>query len=589
VGTGAVNVGNGTLVGALGGNGTVNGPVNVSSTGHLAPAMSSSTFNTLTINNNLTLSGGATLDFNLASPGSGDLVNVTGTGNVSLSAGTDILNISGLTGFGIGTYNLISVTGTGTLTDAATFSVNGSNLFNYALAPSGKNLVLTVTAGNPILTWVGNVNGNWVVGGPANWTNGSSAVPFANGNNVIFDDTAAAGARTVAVDAAGVSPNSMSVANTTGTYTFGGGPITVTTGVTKSQAGAATFNNSVTTPITTITGGTFTVGASYASTTKVDVSGGTLSVNGTLTTPIVNVTGGSIAAASATSTLSGSLNYASSTNATFQGVIAGAGNSVTLNKAGTTLTLTGANTYTGPTTVTAGTLVVGSAASLPSPTIIAGTAPASTAVLDVSAVSGGLQIGSNRTLAGHGTLVGSATIASGGTLAPGFNSPGTLTLSTGTLKWNPNGTYAFDHDASATSPPPVTGGANNDLVKSAANAAVLDLTGLGSGSGQQFNLVLNPGNFPATLPTAAVAYTIADYSASTAATPILTPGGATDLTAFFNIGGTFQGPATVALVGGNMIQVTFTPVPEPASCGLLVAAALGMGALVRRRRRRVQN
>src|SRR5205807_273437 len=65
-----VTVGNGTTVGALGGNGSIAGPVTVTSTGHLAPAMTPSTTNTLTINNNLTLNAGATLDYNFGASAS---------------------------------------------------------------------------------------------------------------------------------------------------------------------------------------------------------------------------------------------------------------------------------------------------------------------------------------------------------------------------------------------------------------------------------------------------------------------------------------------------------------------------------------
>src|SRR4030095_9399123 len=97
LGTGPVNVGNGTLTGALGGNGTITGVVTVSSTGHLAPAMSADTTNTLTLTNNLTINAGATLDYNFGAagtPGTGDLINITGAGNLLMNAGTDILNIT---------------------------------------------------------------------------------------------------------------------------------------------------------------------------------------------------------------------------------------------------------------------------------------------------------------------------------------------------------------------------------------------------------------------------------------------------------------------------------------------------------------
>ena len=106
-GTSAVTVANGAT---LGGNGTINGTVSVSSGGALAPAMSSTTFNTLTIHNNLTIASGAIFNYNLAAPGSGDLVQTTGTGTIGLS-GTDTLNLNELSGFGTGTYNILTAAG----------------------------------------------------------------------------------------------------------------------------------------------------------------------------------------------------------------------------------------------------------------------------------------------------------------------------------------------------------------------------------------------------------------------------------------------------------------------------------------------
>src|SRR5205823_5273696 len=120
-------------------------PVVVNALGHLSPAIDPVGTSTLTVAGNLTIAGGATFDYNFGvagSPGTGDLVAVTGAGNATLAAGTDILNVTALSGFGLGTYNLISVTGTGTLTNNATFTVNGSNAFNYAVGVSGNNLVL---------------------------------------------------------------------------------------------------------------------------------------------------------------------------------------------------------------------------------------------------------------------------------------------------------------------------------------------------------------------------------------------------------------------------------------------------------------
>ncbi len=150
----AVTVGNGTLTGALGGNGVLNGTVSVTSTGHLAPAMTPTTFNTLTVNNDLTIAAGGTLDYNFAAPGSGDLVTLTGTGNLSLAAGTDILNITQLPSFGIGLYPLITVTGSGTFTDNATFTINGKSNFNYlVLKPALQSIPAPAVAPSPSASW----------------------------------------------------------------------------------------------------------------------------------------------------------------------------------------------------------------------------------------------------------------------------------------------------------------------------------------------------------------------------------------------------------------------------------------------------
>ena len=345
----AVTVGNGTtLSGTLGGNGTIRGPVTVTSTGHLAPAMSANTFNTLTLDNNnnnpatavgsnLTLSGGATLDYNFAGPGNGDLVNVAGLGNLTLASGIDLLNITQIpnSGFGIGTYPLITVTGSGTFTDNATFAINGKTNFNYVVlqpgaaidpsagggtVPSGQ-LWLEVLQGNPNITWIGGVNGNWDVNQTDNWSGDSTK--FTNGANVTFDDFVT-GPSNITVAAGGVTPASMTFNNGSHDYTFSGDSITVTSGagIVKSQGSSLTFNNNVSTPATTINGGSFTVGSTstYVSTIKVDVNGGSLNVNGSLTTANLNVkTGAALnvaAAASLGSTTA--LSVAGTGTATFQ-------------------------------------------------------------------------------------------------------------------------------------------------------------------------------------------------------------------------------------------------------------------------------
>lgn len=95
----------------------------------------------------------------------------------------------------------------------------------------------------------------------------------------------------------------------------------------------------------------------------------------------------------------------------------------TLNKAGGgTLLLQGANTYSGATTISGGTLMLSTNGAIASSSLLS---VASGATLDVAAVAGGFKIGANQTLLGSGTVIGNTTIE--GSLKPG-NSPGLLTF-----------------------------------------------------------------------------------------------------------------------------------------------------------------
>ena len=110
-------------------------------------------------------------------------------------------------------------------------------------------------------------------------------------------------------------------------------------------------------------------------------------------------------------------------NITFNGALTGAGS---LTKVGAgTLTLGAANTYTGATTVNAGTLNV------------TGSLTGSSNVL--------LNTGS--TLAGTGAIAGSVTLTDGATLAPA--GAGTGTLSVGSLLWDGGARLVFDLGASS--------------------------------------------------------------------------------------------------------------------------------------------
>jgi autotransporter-associated beta strand protein len=89
--------------GALGGVGTVAGPVTVEAGGALAPGNGVGTLAT----GALTLTAGAILDYELGATGNADRTDVTG--NLTLDG---VLNVTDLAGFGSGQYTLITYTGT---------------------------------------------------------------------------------------------------------------------------------------------------------------------------------------------------------------------------------------------------------------------------------------------------------------------------------------------------------------------------------------------------------------------------------------------------------------------------------------------
>lgn len=107
------------------------------------------------------------------------------------------------------------------------------------------------------------------------------------------------------------------------------------------------------------------------------------------------------------------------------GVISGTGRLV---KRGTgTLALTKSHTYSGPTVIESGVLMLTNAGEIPNSSLIQVSAGA---VFNVAGRSGGsLTLTSGKTISGNGTVIGNFTVGSEAVLAPGSNGIGTLTFS----------------------------------------------------------------------------------------------------------------------------------------------------------------
>ena len=246
-----------------------------------------------------------------------------------------------------------------------------------------------------------------------------------------------------------------------------------------------------------------------------------------------------------------------------------------------TTTLTGNNSYTGTTTISAGTLKLGAGASLASTNINLGTM-ASQGTLDLTGKSSGYTVATNQALSGSGSVTMAAsqtlTIASGANLAPGNNGSGVLTVN-GSLTLATNSSTSME--VTGTNAAGASGGFDQIAVKlgnfSAGGTLTINISGLvlsstpitdnifsysngGSwNSAQNFFSVVLTGLYPGTM-----AYT----SAGTTWSWQSTFGNETD---------------SVSL---NMTTgvLTMTAVPEPSTYALFGLGALTLAVAYGRRR-----
>ena len=336
-----------------------------------------------------------------------------------VGTGADVNFTSAVDGTVAGTQALTVTAGTGAVTfDAAV----GSTVKLGQLNVTGASININ---GGAIKTQAGaggdgsqNYNGATVLGAGATLTStGNINLDAVDNNNFLLT-----------VDAGGAASEISGVVS-------GGG------GLTQAGAGTLTLGSASTyTGATNVTGGTLKAGVAAAFSAG---STTTVSAVGTLDLNNFDNTVNSLSGAAGSQVLldSKTLTTGDATDTTFAGVISETGNLV--KQGGGALTLSGANTYSGTTTVTGGTLTLSHASSnniANSTTInVAGGAGLNTALLSGGA---GLTLASGQTLKGSGTVTGGLTIGTNSVLKPG-NSPGTLT-DVGNVTYAGGGKYVWE-------------------------------------------------------------------------------------------------------------------------------------------------
>ncbi len=386
-GSGNVSLANTTV---LSGSGTIAGAVTLASGAKLVPGTGG--VGTLTTGG-LSLASGALLDLEFASTSSYDQVIVTNSNGLNVDGGDILLYTAGGTTpwATTGTYDLIQYSGTlGGVGVGSLNVLNNQPGYSYTFTADGATVKLQIALDSILTQWNAAGGGSWA--DIANWSNGVAAA------NYTAQFTTDLGApATVTLDGARFS-NGLSFASS-GAYTIAagsGGSLTLERGSGNVGATILSGNHVISAPVVLNS----TLSASVADSASLTLSGvvsgvggvvksgpGTLDLTGSNTfSGAVNVVGGVLGFASGSSlgtgdiTLNGgALRYDTGNTDDISSKVLnfglnGAtidtnGNSVTLanpvgnsgigsfTKAGLgTLTLSGANTYTGQTFVTGGTL-----------------------------------------------------------------------------------------------------------------------------------------------------------------------------------------------------------------------------------------
>jgi fibronectin-binding autotransporter adhesin len=432
---------------------------------------------------------------------------------------------------------------TGNVTDNGIFAVNRSDTYTFGGVISGNGAFAQIGPGTTILTAANAYSGGTIinagvlaVAADANLGAATGGLAFGGGTLRFLSGFATNRAVTLDVGGGTIDTNG-NTATLAGSI---GGP----GGLTKIGAGTLVLSG-----INSYSGGTALAAGTLRLENNSALGTGALTTTGS----VVDYANGVAIANSIVLDSNSTQLQVSTGGATQAGAISELNGPRPLEKIGDgTLFLTGAGSYTGPTTVSAGALVVNGSIANSSVTVNAGAL-----------------------LAGTG-IVGATTIAGGATFAPGSGIPGSSMTVAGNLAFQSGALYVVQINPSSASSASVIAGGNATLAGTV-NAAFASgsyvsrtytiLSAIGGLGGTTFN-GLTTSNLPAGF-TANLSYTDSDVILNLIAT-LGQPSGpgalgttslsqnqrnvANALNNFFNSGGALP-PAFVSvfgLTGGNL-------------------------------------